>query len=111
MGMRRRRMGAHDDCVMAMAIALAVRREDGGASARRGRWRWGVCREGRDVVFGARVFRDSDVRDWGECVLWECSFVTSYEGGGSVGCGFQLERSCEQGAGQDGKLELALVAE
>jgi hypothetical protein len=28
--------GAHDDCVMAMAVALAVRREDAGRVARRG---------------------------------------------------------------------------
>ena len=29
-------VGAHDDCVMAMAIALAVRREDAGRTARKG---------------------------------------------------------------------------
>jgi hypothetical protein len=33
--------GAHDDCVMAMAIALAVRREDAGRVGRRKGWEVG----------------------------------------------------------------------
>jgi hypothetical protein len=35
MGMGRAAEGAHDDCVMAMAIALAVRREDAGRVSRK----------------------------------------------------------------------------
>lgn len=33
--------GSHDDCVMAMAIALAVRREDAGREAKKGRFEMG----------------------------------------------------------------------
>ena len=35
MGTREAAEGAHDDCVMAMAIALAVRREDAGRATRK----------------------------------------------------------------------------
>jgi hypothetical protein len=56
--------GAHDDCVMAMAVALAVRREDAGRVARRGVVAMASLVVGEDGLRASVKSRGLDVTDF-----------------------------------------------